>query len=210
MDGRDLGGEIVMCPLLEDFGRRPSAKIVGEPGTSPKAPDRFDEGYNAGWDDAMARLEEEQARIGEELGRNLMTIERDHLAARQDLVADLEPALRDIFDKLLPHAVERSFLSNLLEEVDLALAATTDQLCILVSPEELAPMLRLLERADIPPTRAHVIAEPALALSQAMIRWSGQERRLDLEGVLTDLDAALDTYFSTLDRTQNAPDAKEA
>lgn len=199
-----------MPSLFEDFGSRTPAPIARRSAAPQPASDRFDEGYNAGWDDAMARVAEEQTRIGEQLADRLIALETDHLTARQALINDLEPALREVFDKLLPHAVERAFLSNLLEEVNLALAATNDQLQILVSPEDVAPMMRLLDRADIPPARASVSAEPALALSQALIRWTGQERRIDLEGVLSDLDAALDTYFATLDRSQNAPAAKEA
>jgi hypothetical protein len=198
-----------MAGLLEDFGQaRPSFET--RPSATSAAPDRFDEGYNAGWDDAMAQVDEEQTRIGEQLATRLAEIERDHSVARQDLIADLEPALRDVFDKLLPHAVERAFLANLLEEVTVAVESTNEQLRILVSPEDVAPMVRLLERSQIGSQQAVVSAEPALAMSQALIRWTGQERSIDLGGVLTDLDAALDTYFETLDRGQNAVDQKEA
>lgn len=198
-----------MAGLLEDFGEaRPS--FAARPSATSAAPDRFDDGYNAGWDDAMAQVDEEQTRIGEQLATRLAEIERDHSVARQDLIADLEPALRDVFDKLLPHAVERAFLANLLEEVTIAIDSTNEQLRILVSPEDVAPMVRLLERSQIGSQQAVVSAEPALAMSQALIRWTGQERSIDLGGVLTDLDAALDTYFETLDRGQNAVDQKEA
>lgn len=199
----------MMAGLLEDFGQaRPS--FAARQSATSAAPDRFDDGYNAGWDDAMAQVDEEQTRIGEQLATRLAEIERDHSVARQDLIADLEPALRDVFDKLLPHAVERAFLANLLEEVTIAIDSTNEQLRILVSPEDVAPMVRLLERSQIGSQQAVVSAEPALAMSQALIRWTGQERSIDLGGVLTDLDAALDTYFETLDRGQNAVDQKEA
>ena len=198
-----------MCPLLEDFGQmsaRPSAGSV-EPASGA---DRFDEGYNAGWDDAMAQVEKEETRIGEQLATRLAALECDHDATRLALIADLEPALRDVFDKLLPHTVERTFLANLMEEVAASLQATNEQLRILVSPEDMTPMVRLIERAGISPHQAVVAAEPALAMSQALIRWTGQERRVDLEGVLADLDAAIDAYFETLDRGQNAVDVMEA
>lgn len=196
-----------MGGLLEDFGRGRAPSVARSASVTS---DRFDEGYNAGWDDAMARVEEEQARIGAQLAARLAAIERDHDTARLALIADLEPALRDVFDKVLPHAVERTFLPNLLEEVSLALETANDQLRILVSPEDVAPMTRLLDQAGIGPHQAVVAAEPALAMSQALIRWTGQERSVDLDGVLSDLDTALDTYFETLERGQNAFDRKEA
>ena len=49
-------------------------------------------------------------------------------------------------------------------------------------------------------------------MSQALIRWDGQERRIDLEGVLAALDDALETFLATMDRGPDAADAdtKEA
>ncbi|WP_055083429.1 hypothetical protein [Jannaschia donghaensis] len=171
---------------------------------------RFDDGYNAGWDDAMAQVDEEQTRVGAQLADRLIQLSGEHCDLQGALIADLEPALRDIFDKILPHAVERSFHATLVEEITSALESANGQLRILVSPEDVSALSRLLTHAGIPPDQAIVAAEPALAMSQALIRWTGQERRIDLDGVLSDMDAALDTYFATLNRGQNAADVKEA
>lgn len=201
-----------MTVLLEDFGTA-TASPATRPMAAPAAPagaDRFDDGYNAGWDDAVAQTRSEQGAIGARLAERLEALGVEHESLRQSVIADLEPMLREVFDKVLPRAVERSFHATLLEEAGRVLDAASERIDICVSPEDVPAMARLLQEAEISESRATVTGEPALAMSQALIRWTGQERRIDLDGVLGDMDAALDTYFATLDRGQNAAVAKEA
>ncbi|CTQ33249.1 hypothetical protein [Jannaschia rubra] len=192
---------------LEDFG---SADVrPAGPGAAPQSIDRFDDGYNAGWDDAMAQMEATQMRVGDRLAERLETLELGRRAAMAESLGALEPALRDIFDRLLPRTAGRAFLPLLMEEIGAVLAAGGNALNILVTPEEVPALTRLLERAEIGPDRATVRAEPALSMSQALIRWPGQERRLDLEGVLGALDDALETFLATMDRGPEAAAADD-
>ncbi len=194
---------------LEDFGRPLVLRPVPGPATEG-AGDRYDEGYNAGWDDAMAHQEGLQTQIGEQLATRLSALDRTREEIRRDLVAALEPAFRDIFDKVLPRTAERAFLPCLVEEAADVLRDATEDVRILVTPEDVSPLEALLDRAGIGPDQATVAAEPALAMSQALIRWTGQERRIDFDAVLEGLDASLETFFATLDRGQDAAELKEA
>ena len=199
---------------LEDFGTSAPARH-GESAlqtAGPKGEDRFDDGYNSGWDDAMTQVDAEQSRVAERLADRLVTLEHDQRAATAAALSALEPALRDIFDKLLPRAAERAFLPLLLEEVRTALDTAGGRLVLHVAPEEETAVLRLLERAGIARDRVGVRSEATLSMSQALIRWGGQERRVDLESVLTSLDDALETFLATMDRGPDAADAdiKEA
>lgn len=192
---------------LEDFGSRAwTARPVAGAAAAKAGADRFDAGYNAGWDDAMARVEAEQTRVGERLAERLDALELGQRAANAGALAALEPALRDVFDKVLPHAAGRAFLPLLLDEMATVLSGDAGHLVVQVAPEEEAAVLRLLERVGHPPGRVAVRAEPTLSISQALIRWEGQERRVDLEGVLAELDDALETFLATMDR---GPDAAE-
>lgn len=198
----------MVCPL-EDFGQPVRHRFTPAAQNSPTE-DRYDEGYNAGWDDAIAHVEEMQTHIGEQLSERLSALDRSRSEITGDLVAALEPAFRDIFDQLLPRTAERAFLPCLVEEAVDVLRDATQELRIMVTPEDVSALEALLERAGIGPDRATVAAEPALAMSQALIRWAGQERRIDFDAVLEGLDTSLDTFFATLDRGQNATDLKEA
>ncbi|WP_299818272.1 hypothetical protein [uncultured Jannaschia sp.] len=191
---------------LEDFGDvypfdKPVKPVVEEP-----RPDRYEEGYNAGYDDAMAQVETEQGRVAEKFAERLHGLDLDRRAAMGTALTALEPALREIFDRLLPHAAERSFLPILMQEIRKAFDGEAATVTVLVAPEDNARLVRLLDRADIESERVTVRSEPALSINQALLRWDGQERRVDLEGALTALDDALETYLSTMDRGTSAGD----
>ncbi|CUH40665.1 hypothetical protein JSE7799_03400 [Jannaschia seosinensis] len=180
---------------LEDFGADDVTPQVTVP--EVKTDDRFDEGYNAGRDEALAGIEAEQSRISESLAKGL----NDAIAARRDAVggtiAALEPALREIFDKLLPHAAEKAFVGILVDELRELARSAADRLSLRVAPEETAAIGNLLKRTDLGELQVDVVGEPTLSMSQALIRWPGQERRIDLEETLGALDSALDAFLAS-------------
>ncbi|PWJ17408.1 flagellar assembly protein FliH [Jannaschia seohaensis] len=191
-----------MSVPLEDFGRRPEGKkppaAVSAPIEDAETDATYDRAYNAGWDDAMAQVDAEQGRLGDRLRDRLEALEIAQADAMRSSVSALEPVLHEIFDKLLPRAVERGFLGVLMEEVGTLAADEAGRFTIQVAPEEAPRVTRLLARADLAPNRVTVRPEPALALSQALIRWEANERRIDLESVLGALDDALESFLDTL------------
>jgi flagellar assembly protein FliH len=182
---------------LEEFGPdAPRARAVPDP-APPAPPIDYEAAYGAGWDDAMAQVDGEQARVSEGLAQRLATLERDRAAEIAGMVRTLEPLLHEVFDKLVPHAAARGFLGVLLEEVEAALSEASGRMLIRVAPEEAGPLTRLLEREAIGPDRVTVRPEPALSLSQAFLGWDDQERRVDLTAVLAELDDALSDFLAT-------------
>lgn len=182
---------------LEDFAARPARLPAAPAASEPAAEAAYDDAYNAGWDDAMAQVDAEQGQIAERLAERLAGLERDQQEATAAAVAALEPVLHEVFDKLLPRAAERGFLGLLMEEISGLLSEEAGALLIQVAPEEAPRLARLLERAELAPDRVTIRPEPALALSQALVRWDGRERRVDLQAVLAALDDALERFLST-------------
>ena len=194
---------------LEDFGNvhpfaKPSAPV--QPVAEAPGPDRYEEGYNAGYDDAMAQVEAEQGRVAGTFAERLHGLDIDRRAAMGTALTALEPAMREIFDRLLPHAAERSFLPILMQEIRKVFEGDTATMTVLVAPEDNARLVRLLDRTGFDRERVAVRSDPVLSINQALLRWDGQERRVDLEGVLTALDDALEMYLSTMDRGTSAED----
>lgn len=194
---------------LEDFGSALRVRATQGEIARPDGIDRYDAGYNAGWDDALAQVEGEQARVGEKLAERLTSLEQGHEAAMAASLDALEPLLRDVFDRLLPRAAERAFVGVVMEELRDVANAGAGTMTLLVAPEEVAAVGRLIERSDLAGGRVEVAGEPALSLSQALIRWSGKERRIDFEAALGALDAALETFLATRERA-DADDADTA
>jgi flagellar assembly protein FliH len=181
---------------LEEFGRTATAR---EPApSSPTAPPvDYDAAYTAGWEDAMRQVDDEQGRIADRLAERLIGLELDRRAEVASTLSALEPFLHEVFDKVLPRAAGRGFLGVLLEEVGQSLDEAGGRISIEVAPEETTSLTRLLERASLGPDQVTVKAQPALALSQALLRWDAGERRVDLSAVLTALDEALADFLET-------------
>lgn len=186
---------------LEDFGRPKPTVPDPEPAAIAQVSSLgdYDTGYNAGWEDAMSQVDAEQGRIGEKLADRLLTLERDQNTAIAAAIAALEPMLHEVFDKLLPRAAERSFLPILLEDVRTLMEESSGKLLLQVAPEEAGPLANLLQNSGMDPDRVSVRAEPALALSQALVRWDDQERRIDLDAVLSALDDALASFLASIE-----------
>ncbi|MEM8824132.1 MAG: hypothetical protein AAGF30_11020 [Pseudomonadota bacterium] len=187
---------------LEDFGAPSGQRTVPRGMAAESAlPDAYDDAYNAGWDDALAQIEEERGRIGEKLADRLAEIGLTREEALSQALRALEPLLHDIFDKVLPNAAERGFLPMLLQEAEAVLQDAKTGLVLMVAPEEVPALESLLaSRADLQ-AAVSVRAEPALSLSQALLSWDGGQRRLDLQGIMTALDSAFEAF---LDRPSGA------
>lgn len=196
--------------IFEDFGAVPSAPFdaaepqdqVPEGDATPDAPPAgYDEGYSAGWEDATAQLEAEGLRVSEGLAAALSRAELARDDAMALTLASLGPALTDIFDRLLPQVAGRAFLPMLLQEVEAALDDAQGPVTLLVAPEEVGRVQSALARLTPDAPQVALRGEPALGLSQALIRWEGEARRIDLEAVLTALDGALDDLMASASPT---------
>ncbi|MEM7487494.1 MAG: hypothetical protein AAF390_00055 [Pseudomonadota bacterium] len=193
---------------LEDFGSatRPVGTPV-EPADTMAPSGAYEDGYNAGWDDALAQIEEERGRIGETLAERLSQIEQTREDAIGRTLSALEPMLHEVFDKILPRAAERGFLSLLLQEAEAMLSEADAGLTLLVAPEELPALDGLLASRDDLSDVVTARAEPALALSQAILSWEGGQRRMDLQAVMSALDTAFEEFLA---RGQDTQTPKEA
>jgi flagellar assembly protein FliH len=189
---------------LEDFGHGAEPAPVADRMHPPA--DGFDQGYKAGWEDATARISEENGQIGETLADGLRAVMQTREEVTRDVLDALEPLLRDLFDKVLPHGARRSFVPILVQEAERAIEDASN-LSILVAPEDVAALEALIERSERLHGVVTVKGEAALSLSQALLQWRGGERRVDLEAVLSDLDAALDAFLLTTPNPSLKPEA---
>ncbi|MEM7642813.1 MAG: hypothetical protein AAF366_09820 [Pseudomonadota bacterium] len=183
------------APHLEDFGTKVPSRTtpMAMASAADAATGAYEQGYNAGWDDALAQIAEEKGRIGETLAERLSLVEQTRDEAMAQMLRALEPLLNDVFDKVLPRAVDRGFLRRLLQEAEAVLEETR-------TPEEVAALDALVaSRPDLSDV-VKVKAEPALALSQAILAWEGGQKRLDLQSAMSALEAAFQ------DLTQTIPD----
>ncbi len=166
----------------------------------------YEQGYQAGWDDALGAQAEDIARLRTELGHNLTEMALSYRDARRHVLASLEPLLAEMVAKVLPMIAHQSLGHVILDEIrPFADALSGAPLLVRTAPVNRDLVERLLQaEAGLPVT---VEAEPTLGDGQAYLKIAGTEVSVDLDGLIGAIAEAVTSFFHT---ERNPTEGKEA
>jgi flagellar assembly protein FliH len=107
----------------------------------------------------------------------------------------LEPFLVDLVGQLLPQ-IARGVLGPLVQSalVPLAEIAADGPITLLFNPAARAVIEPLVDQAHGPPLS--LVEEPTLGEGQVFLRFGDAETRIDLDGAITEIAAALADFFT--------------
>lgn len=155
----------------------------------------FEEGYSAGWEDAVAARNEEEARLQADLARHLQALSFTYHEAREHVLKALEPLLSEMTGRLLP-AVARAALGPLVAETlrPLAAEAAAAPLTLVTGPAS-RPVVEAVLAAEggLPVT---VVEESSLGEGQVYLRFGASETRIDLDRAVSQIAGAVRDFFS--------------
>lgn len=155
----------------------------------------FEQGYKAGWDDAVAAASQEQEKIGADLARHLQALSFTYHEARTNVLRSVGPLLSDVATKLLPAVAAESLAPMIVERVmSLVELRAEVPVTILVNPKARAAVAAALEAQETLPVVLE--DEPTLGEGQAALRFGAVEDRIDLQGMVEAICAALSEYFT--------------
>ncbi len=154
----------------------------------------FEQGYAAGWDDAVAAQDQGTARLRADLARNLEDLSFTYAEAHRHVLGALEPLLRDMVGKVLP-AMARDTLGLIVIEQLLPVARDLAgaPIEVVVCPASRLLVEPLIAATGIVPLI--VCDEPTLGEGQVHLRFADRERRIDLDGVIAAIGAAVADFF---------------
>lgn len=156
----------------------------------------FEQGYSAGWDDAIAAQDAEAAKLMVDLGRNLQDLSLTFQEARAHLLASLEPLLHDMAAKVLPVLARDSLARIVLEQLlPVAESLMPTGVRIVAHPVSLQQIRTLLTASVTLPM--DFVEEPTLGEAQVYLRFADSETRIDIDSVIDAIRAAVATYFSS-------------
>lgn len=153
----------------------------------------FEQGYAAGWDDAITAQDSETARLRADLGRNLLDLSFTYHEARSHVLHALEPLLRDMVGKVLP-VIARQSLGQIVADhiAPLAEAMGSAPITVVAHPDSLAQIRQLLSQDGLP---LDFRQEPSLGEGQVYLRLGDTETRIDLDSVIAAIGAAVAAFF---------------
>jgi flagellar assembly protein FliH len=154
----------------------------------------FERGYTAGWDDAAAAQTEEVARLRADLGRNLQDMAFSYHEARSHVLRALEPLLHDMVTKVLPAIARQALGQMVLEQLRPVAEGLSDApITVTANPVNRAVIEAIvIGQAAIPMT---FCGEESLGKGQAYLRFGVAESRVDLDGVIATIAAAVSAFF---------------
>jgi flagellar assembly protein FliH len=154
----------------------------------------FEKGYSAGWEDAVAAQDTEAARLHADLGRSLQELSFTYHEARVHVLHAMEPLLRDMVSKVLPLLGRESLSRIVLEHLlPLAEGLADAPLQVMLNPASRDTVEDHLAARSSMPLR--FVEEPSLGEGQVYLRLGETETRVDLDGVVTAIAAAVAGFF---------------
>ena len=190
--------------MLEDFSaplvdRRAAVRPPPDQPKDEPPPRGFEEGYRQGWDDAAARIREDDLRIGARAAARLEGLAHTQRAAMALCLAQVEPLLTEVFDKLLPRAADRGFLPLVMAEAEALLAGAEGRLLtVRVAPEALEPLRATLAEAGADLSCFVLEGDPELDPLQAALSHPGAEREVDMGRLLDAMGEGFETMRTTI------------
>lgn len=155
----------------------------------------FEQGYSAGWDDAVAAQHGDQTRIRADLARNLQSLAFTFQDARSHVLQAIRPLILEMVDRLLPEVAREALAPTVLE----ALAPLADNLAdapltLVLNPAARGQIEDLVAQATGLPMV--IDEEPSLPEGQVYIRFGPTETKVDLSQVTADIAIAVRAFFN--------------
>lgn len=178
--------------LLEDFG----TSFSGSPG-SAAGPDiearkleSYENGYKAGWQDALKSREDDADRITGDFARNLQDLSFTYHEAHAQVMQAMGPLLQEIVDTVLPETIRESIGVRVIDQLtEMARDHGTQRVEIACAAADFDKINAMLAGDFGFPVAA--VADDTLAQGQVFLRMAQEERQIDMESVLAGIRGAV-------------------
>jgi flagellar biosynthesis/type III secretory pathway protein FliH len=190
---------------LEDFGQPVAQQPgAGSAAAEPPAPSpeqienqrmaAYEQGYQAGWDDATRAESQEQSRIGADFARNLQDLGFTYHEARSHVMRAMEPLLNEIVTKVLPSLIAETLGQTILEELmPMVDQASDTPIEVVINPGNRAVLETLI--ADSVSVPINIVEEESLADGQVYLRMDSIEKQIDMNNVLDRIGSAISSVY---------------
>lgn len=155
----------------------------------------YEQGYSAGWEDAVSAQSNERSQMAADLAHNLQSLSFTYHEARAHILRAIEPLLTDMVTHLLPDIAKDALTATVLKAImPLAEIAADTPIKILFNPAARTAIEPLIEQANAPPLE--LVEEATLGEGQVFLRFGDCETRVDLDGAIVEIKAALKDFFT--------------
>ncbi len=185
--------------LLEDFGQTQPAQ-----GTLSFTSDHdelatFDQGYQAGWDDAVKAKAEERTHISANLATNMQDLSFTFNEALGAMSQTSHKVIEEIVATILPDLAMASLAQSIIGQLQEMAENSHEHLAVIsVSPNDQERLKSLISANTALPLEMSV--DPTLSDGQVQISIGQRERQIDITEVQDGIAQAISGYFHELNK----------
>ncbi|MBE1293900.1 MAG: hypothetical protein JJ868_01210 [Shimia sp.] len=183
--------------LFEDFGgiRTPEPEPVAaqDEGNEDDMLESFEQGYKAGWDDAISAKSEEHASVSAALASKLNDLSFTYHEAREAILADLAPTVEKAIMTVLPEVARQAVGALAVEQLNQIVRENSETPVVLsTAPDCYQPVIDVMPEDQQFPVE--VVRDESLAEGQVRFEFAQRERLIDLSEVLEAVGEAMAAF----------------
>jgi flagellar assembly protein FliH len=182
--------------LLEDFTLQAGGgklHLLDEDALEEQRLAAFEQGYSAGWEDAVQAQEQSRSQVSAELAKSLEDMSFTYHEAVTRMTLSLEPMFQSLVQVVLPETLDRGYAVRLVEQLaDMARVQVSQPMQIFVPMGRGGEVEALLPQDLSSPVR--VIEDPSLESGHARLQVGTSQREVDCTGLLASVAGAFDAY----------------
>jgi len=197
---------------LEDFSspqaERPAARPVAPaaPAEPADAQDvrlnAFEDGYKAGWDDATAAEAQGRERVAADFAKTLQEMSFSYHEARTHVLGALGPLLTAMVERVMPQLARAGFARTVVETaMQIAEKEADRPVRMRVCPENRAALQELV--GSTPGLPLVVVDDDTLGPGQALVSAGNSESEIDIDGMLSAIESALQDFMTTQEEARH-------
>lgn len=190
---------------LEDFGSEAVVQISDEDDTDAEEEQRlavFEQGYSAGWDDAIAAQARNTQIATDQFAKNLSDLSFTYQEAVQHISAALVPCMTALAETLVPDVLDAGLVHRIATELENAVevdgAAEIEVRCS--SARHPLVSAALPQMIDMPVT---VVVDSLLSPDAVSIHFATSKRHIDLSELSQHIRQAIDAFAYQSDKDRS-------
>mmetsp|Transcript_22361 Transcript_22361/g.35780 ORF Transcript_22361/g.35780 Transcript_22361/m.35780 type:complete len:201 (-) Transcript_22361:1361-1963(-) len=186
--------------LFQNFGELPkkskAATALGIEEVEDQKLQAFENGYQAGWEDAVKAQTDTGGHISAALAASLQDASFEYHEVRSSLTGAVQTILAEVLNSVLPKIAQDSLGAHIREQVVVMCQGALDKsIEISVAPQSESAVQSLL--ADDLGQPFVLTTDPLLTPAQAVLRLGADEREIDLGRLVDGINASVSTFFET-------------
>lgn len=183
--------------LLEDFTIQSGTgalHLLDDDALAEQRAKAFEEGYGAGWEDAVQTQDQAESKLSSDLTGALTDMSFTYHEALTRMTTSLEPMFQGLIGTVLPEMLEQSFGQRIVTELCDMARDQVRQPIILRVPEGVGKQVAPLVPQEMSPA-VKITEDPSLQSGQARMQVGTASREVDCEALLGNIASAFEAYF---------------